>query len=805
MLYVDLFDQSVHLDSSAKNKAKPPQSMYSLELKFDNAKQRFPAVALERLVDRPLSIWTLPSDRHLPSALIQMSLRTILEMSFEQLDSIRGVGTTRVEKLIQVVDRALSQLEKATGVTGPDGIDRITNDEKFGTHEADASETDGGDRSLSFRETRFDSPQKAYSDVTLDLETWQKLTSSIREHGFEWQPIGRFANSLNDLPRGLWGEPLEKFVSLPMQSLLNTPGLGDSKVSSIIQIIIELANSIRSCDPNTHFRFQVYPASINRITNWINQVLASNTVPDVLSLSQHFVMPLLKQIELDLGIQVAEMVERRLGANGVPQTLQEVAEEFQLTRERIRQITLRVPEVMQIRWPEGKHLFDDFFEKFHNDDSATEQVGLVRRTLDLFFNIDVPERETMDSILIAWETAGRRKETPMSESEIHCWLGGNFPRLQPELGFQLIKNEAQNCEFNGTTIYFSNDELDRLLHQLYVAKTATTINDLCQLDERDERNLRNRMLRDLRFIEDEDRQWQPTESHGFVRDSCGWHAELIALDKQKFPGRTMIAVDNLAGMAAGALTRLGIFDVTVWGFHRFVGEMLSSIYNARLRPETNPFVLADMVVRLTSGLIRPMRRRRLRWDKDNLPYQAKGKRGWIEHVVNHLGVPIVLDELGGLLNAVFQDYAPYALAQLNLDSEEDGSTEFSVALIPGVPHKVPQLIVPERWSFDSVCENVSEGVKIAVARGVVSAKDGTLMRSDLVHIPWFCELVNKYSYGEDIWKSRKSEQALRSGEPESTPSLPVQQFFKSFENEVEVATKPKVVDLDVDDLLSRFI
>lgn len=781
--------------------------MYSLELKFDNAKQRFSAVASERLVDSPLSIWTLPSDRHLPSALIQMSMRAVLGMSFEKLANIRGVGSTRVEKLIQLIERALSQLENAAEGTatniGPCGIHEIASDQKYGSTEVDTIAT-GGNRP-SIRGVRFDSPQNCYSTETLNVETWQRITSSIREHGFDWQPIGRFANSLDDLPRGLWGEPLAKFVSLPLQSLLNTPRLGDSRVSSIIQIIVELANSIRSCDPSTHFRFQVYPASINRITNWINQVLASNTVPDVLSLSQYFVMPLLKQIELDLGIQVAEMVERRLGANGAPQTLQEVAEEFQLTRERIRQITLRVPEVMQIRWPEGKHLFDDFFEKFHNDASATEQVGLVRRTLDLFFDIDVPERETTESVLIAWETAGRRKETPMSESEIHCWLGGNFPSLQPERGFQLIRNDAENCEFNGTTIYFSNDELDRLLHQLYVAKTATTIDDLCQLDERDERNLRNRMSRDLRFIEDEDRQWQPTEAYGFLRDSCGWHAELMALDGQRFPGRTTIAVENIAGMAIGALTRLGIFDVTVWGFHRFVGEQLSSIYNARLHPETNPFVLSDMVVRLTNGLIRPMRRRRLRWDNDSMLHNAKGKRGWIEHVVNLKGMPIVLDELGGLLNVVFQDYATYALAQLNLDSEEDGSTEFSVALIPGVPHKVPQLIVPERWSFDSVSENVSDGVKIAVARAVVSAKDGTLSRSDLAHIPWFAELVDKYSYGEDIWKSRNSEQTLRSEVRESSQNFPVQQFFESFENEVEVSIKTKVVDLDVDDLLSRFI
>ena len=763
--------------------------MYSLEFKFNDAKRRFSAVASETLVDNPLSIWTMPSDRHLPSALIQMSMRSVLDMTFDQLTKVRGVGSTRVEKLLQLIERALFQLEK--GAVG---------------------NLDNADTCISpTTEEQYIAPEKvfllddSYSQESLTIETWERITSSIREHGFEWQPIGRFANSLDDLPRGLWGEPLAKYISIPLPTLLNTPRLGDSRLSSIIDIIMELGNSIRSCDSSTHFRFQVFPLSINRITNWINQVLASDSVPDVPSVCQHFVIPLLKQIEWDLGLQVAEMVEQRLGANGTPRTLQEVADDFQLTSERIRQITLRVPEVMQIRWPEGKHLFDDFFEKFNNDPKAIEQIGLIRRSLDLFFNIDIPKGDTTESIAVAWETAGRRKETPMSESEIHCWLGGNFPMLQPDAGFQLIKNESQNCEFNGTVVYFSNDELDRLLHQLYVARNATNIDDLCQMDERDERNLRNRMLRDLRFIEDEDRQWRPTEVCGFLRDSRGWHAELISLKGQKFPERTMIAVESIVVMAIGSLARLGIFDVSVWGFHRFVCEQLSSLFNARLRPETTPFILADMVVRLTNGKIRPMRRRRLRWDGPGLLNQAKGKRGWVEHVVNSNGVPIILDELGGLLNAFYQDYAPYALAQLNLDSEEDGCNELGVSLIAGVPHKVPQLIVPENWAFNLQEENVSEGVKIAIARAVVSAKQGTLIQSDIAHIPWFSKLVDKYSYGENVWKKRTQEFCLSSDEEFAKHSASVQQFFKLPESELEVAVEPKRGSTEVDDLLSRFI
>ena len=66
-------------------------------------------------------------------------------------------------------------------------------------------------------------------------------------------------------------------------------------------------------------------------------------------------------------------------------------------------------------------------------------------------------------------------------------------------------------------------------------------------------------------------------------------------------------------LISGFLER-GIVDATVWGVHRFANEMLARIFGVTLPETVTPFVLADMLVKLSDGLMRTMRRRRLRWD-----------------------------------------------------------------------------------------------------------------------------------------------------------------------------------------------
>ena len=270
------------------------------------------------------------------------------------------------------------------------------------------------------------------------------------------------------------------------------------------------------------------------------------------------------------------------------------------------------------------------------------------------------------------------------------------------------------------------------------------------------------------------------------------------------PTRTFVSIDNITALALGGVLRLGIVDATVWGFHRFVNEQLRLLYDAKLPTSVNPFVLGDMVVRQSGRRIRPMRRRRLRWEKDGSMI-ARGKRGWVGFVVQQAGVPIVLDELGGMLSLFYQDYDSYVVDQLNLDAEEEGESDFGVTMLPGIPHKLSPILMPNDWELDAKIDNTSDGVKLSVARAIILLREKRLALSDLEHIPWFVELLQRHCYGTDFQSPPKV--SSRSKKPESQGT-----FFSLDATEIDMTdavpaksrSAPQQPHM-IEDLLQRFL
>jgi len=85
-------------------------SIDRLENRFEVLQRAFASCGDNRLADAPLETWARHSDRHLPSTLMQCSLRDILQTPFRRLAQTRGVGQTKLERLVQIVERALHAL-----------------------------------------------------------------------------------------------------------------------------------------------------------------------------------------------------------------------------------------------------------------------------------------------------------------------------------------------------------------------------------------------------------------------------------------------------------------------------------------------------------------------------------------------------------------------------------------------------------------------------------------------------------------------------------------------------------------------
>ncbi|PAY16672.1 hypothetical protein CKO51_25625 [Rhodopirellula sp. SM50] len=719
-----------------------------------------------------------------------------MEKPYYALLQTKGVGESKLEKLIVLIERALKEL--------------VQSDDASVVNTA-GSESVLPDPGVAHRPANSIPDAENVSLTELTPSVWHHICLCIKRHSLQNYPLGRFSETLDELPRGLWSCPLSDFVDHSIGELKQLKGYGEQRIASVLKVLATTARLVEECPDGTHLGIKVFPARIERISSWINRVLHDDFLPDYSSLCQHFVLPLLRQLECDLGSQPAEMIERRLGVESEPETLQQIAESFDLTRERIRQLTLRAPEVMEVRWPEGKHLLDDFFEKFRSSGDAVRHVELIRRTLDLLFDVEARSGVSRDEVIQAWDTAGRYKETPMSENEILVWLAGSFPELVPSAGLKWIASESLSVEYEGRRLYFSNDELDGFLHRLYDTGCATNVNDLVDADEREQRNLRMKLQRDLRFSEDEDHCFLPTEFYGFTRDSVGWHVSLESETPGKRPKRSFISVDCIVAAALGGLLKAGIVDVTVWGFHRFVNEQLKGLYEARLPDSINAFILGDMVVRQSGKRICAMRRRRLRWDtNENATMIAKGKRGWVGFVVKQLGMPIIIDELSGMLNEHYQDYDAYVIDQLNLDAEEEGETDFGVSMQTGIAHKLPTVLVPDGWSLDKRVDNVSPGVRLSVARAISLLHEGRISISDLAHLPWFVELVERNSYGENFQAPRKN--GLVQKHMTEQLSLSLDDYGRERPDETKIESTVAINNTalpepqkNVDDLLQRFL
>ena len=166
----------------------------------------------------------------------------------------------------------------------------------------------------------------------------------------------------------------------------------------------------------------------------------------------------------------------------------------------------------------------------------------------------------------------------------------------------------------------------------------------------------------------------------------------------------------------------GIIDATSAGVHRFINEVLGQLFGASLPPLITPYVFADMLVVHGDGVIRHMRRRRLKWEAAAPGLQAWGKRRWVGHVVTEAGKPIVLAELDTALRAYYQDYADYVIQQIHYNhysiDDDAGGSDKRVAFITNLGPGIPIIAAPIDWQLDVAADppNVSPGVLEVVSQ-----------------------------------------------------------------------------------------
>ncbi len=276
----------------------------------------------------------------------------------------------------------------------------------------------------------------------------------------------------------------------------------------------------------------------------------------------------------------------------------------------------------------------------------------------------------------------------------------------------------------------------------------------------DERNVRKQLDNDPRFVADRVRRILAAENSSFVRVDGGWHLRVHGRKAGVTARADSICLQNLSQLICTGLLELGVSDATVWGVHRYANKVLRQMRYGELPAEVSPFILASKLVSHSDGLIHVMRRRRLRWDGGGAAPPARGKFGWIAHVVAEAAMPMTARELQSALRTYYQDYDWDVILALDFDEQEDGEHYCGVRVLPGDSHYLPAIISPCDWEFDVAQENVSEGIKLLVAKIIAIGKKRTYPKKLLEDAPWLVELVERHCDGKMKWSDEAPPRAV---------------------------------------------
>ena len=332
---------------------------YRLVSSFEEVRQKLLTEPFADRLDKPLAFWALPTDRSSPIALMGKTLRELLAVSFEQLFATPGIGQKKVRCLIELLNRAASP--------HPPGVVELP----LGAAAAPAVATDG-------------SPQ--HVDASMVSEAlWVQWQQTVRDNGLGGETLGRFAPSLQQLPRVIWNTPLDAYTELSLTQIRSLKTHGETRVQAVLEVFGSLHALLAGTNPQSHLALRVSPQFVVKIEDWANAVLHHTVAADAGAIRAAFVEPLMAQVEIDAGEQIATLAKSRLRLDGSGATVRQVARQMGLTRARVYQLLGDISAVMKVRWPAGQQVVHKLSEALHEQVGKKADLELFDAVIELFF------------------------------------------------------------------------------------------------------------------------------------------------------------------------------------------------------------------------------------------------------------------------------------------------------------------------------------------------------------------------------------------------------------------------------------
>jgi len=307
---------------------------------------------------KPLAYWALPSDRRLPLAFLGRRLDALLDAPFAELCATPGIGQKKIRSLVKLLARVAN--------TDPAEVP------------ASLSVLQESDRALPASPAwpnGFD--PSAVSEVV-----WAQWRASVMRHGLGKEPLGRFATSLRHMTRVIWNKPLEAYAARSLAEIRAMRTHGEKRVVAILETFYGLHTLLAGMGVQEHLALRVVPRLLGAVETWVGRWLQTPGVPSQEEVFAEFIHPLLGQVRADAMPQIVHLAERRLGLCGPATSVRQVARLTGLTRARVYQLLNEIHDIMQVRWPLGRHQVYQLRDKFRAESAGLEQF---QAAIELFY------------------------------------------------------------------------------------------------------------------------------------------------------------------------------------------------------------------------------------------------------------------------------------------------------------------------------------------------------------------------------------------------------------------------------------
>ncbi|HVA47321.1 MAG TPA: hypothetical protein VNH11_13210 [Pirellulales bacterium] len=330
---------------------------YQLEASFGAVRQKLLSAELGDRWQEALAYWARTTDRHLPIALMQQCLRTIVDTPFSKLAATPGIGPKKLNSLIMLLERAATG-ESAGGAAAGEAPVAVPRSE----HNGDGSSCD------------------------VSEAVWRQWRASLQQHGLGREMLGRFAASLQQLPRAMWQKRLDFYLPLSLDEIRCLKAYGEKRVAALVEIFGDLHRIIDTFQGCPHIAVRVEPRLAARLDDWCKRQLCSESRPDEAAVKRALLEPLVEQISIDLGDDAAGIVRARLSGAGLK--MQQIARQFGLTRGRAYEVLSEAATVIWIRWPQGH----ERVTKLHRHLAASAAQGAALSPVESLLNLLFSQR-----------------------------------------------------------------------------------------------------------------------------------------------------------------------------------------------------------------------------------------------------------------------------------------------------------------------------------------------------------------------------------------------------------------------------